>query len=493
MIPTPIPTEGSPERERHLLALARHIVSHLFTWTMPADYGVDYGIERDESGRGGSTTKWERCYLSAAEILGEIDWPAQDFDEDEGWSTAVEDYAKALMLDVGPFLRKCVVNPSGNASEVPKPSETPEPSEPSPWAGVDPVNIDKARAATRLAGPVGTFLVEIEFTTDRTSGYNSYIVVGFRDPNGPHRWSGSCLSDTIKAATTAATMVDPRFARVQAWWDALVKYSRGEGTGKYKLVGKLVWIEVRAIRGTVKKATGVGEETTFHAADPIPWRDVGPTVRVDQPEPRPPISGAWASSDTADPVFHDARGWHFHDETWSDSYGPWADEATARTALAAYLSQLNTPTPQVGQVWHYPPGDDGTRMPRERMILAVEPIDGYRIWWPQGWVEYANGTNGWPRASARRRLGSPHLDAAAAARLAHGLRGEGRHRGGRRPGDDCEDLEHRRCVGAGPWRAGLPGAASHRSALRPRRQRDRRLRARSALLDRGQGSALGGA
>lgn len=42
-----------------------------------------------------------------------------------------------------------------------------------------------------------------------------------------------------------------------------------------------------------------------------------------------------------DPVFVKDGEWHFWDETWADSHGPFATEKEAREALAKYCAELN--------------------------------------------------------------------------------------------------------------------------------------------------------
>lgn len=43
----------------------------------------------------------------------------------------------------------------------------------------------------------------------------------------------------------------------------------------------------------------------------------------------------------ADPVYgDDETGWYFYDETWSDSHGPYKDEAEARKHLKQYVQNL---------------------------------------------------------------------------------------------------------------------------------------------------------
>jgi len=44
-----------------------------------------------------------------------------------------------------------------------------------------------------------------------------------------------------------------------------------------------------------------------------------------------------ASADPSDPVCSNAKGWWFWNEVWADVYGPYADEAAARAALAHYV------------------------------------------------------------------------------------------------------------------------------------------------------------
>ncbi len=43
---------------------------------------------------------------------------------------------------------------------------------------------------------------------------------------------------------------------------------------------------------------------------------------------------------TTDPVFQCDTGWHFFDETWSDTHGPFPDEETARSMLKKYAAAL---------------------------------------------------------------------------------------------------------------------------------------------------------
>jgi len=90
-----------PDRNRiaDLNALADHILRGLYTWTMPADFGVDYcAFVGDES------RKKERCYLSSSEIIGgvlRIPWPEEVGDYPEELHT----YARKLFQDVGAVLR----------------------------------------------------------------------------------------------------------------------------------------------------------------------------------------------------------------------------------------------------------------------------------------------------------------------------------------------------------------------------------------------------
>lgn len=46
------------------------------------------------------------------------------------------------------------------------------------------------------------------------------------------------------------------------------------------------------------------------------------------------------SADPADPVYVNAEGHWFYDETWSHAYGPYADEVKTREELARYAATL---------------------------------------------------------------------------------------------------------------------------------------------------------
>jgi hypothetical protein len=44
-----------------------------------------------------------------------------------------------------------------------------------------------------------------------------------------------------------------------------------------------------------------------------------------------------------DPIFQDQRGWHFYDETWADSMGPFDTLEECRDALSRYCDYLDQP------------------------------------------------------------------------------------------------------------------------------------------------------
>ncbi len=96
-MPAPIPDKGSPERDNHLHVLAEHVRANLYSWTMAADGGVNYGYKRDG--------EWEKSYLSHEEILCIIEWRPLP-EEGEDFPDAVRDYVWALLADVGAFIRE---------------------------------------------------------------------------------------------------------------------------------------------------------------------------------------------------------------------------------------------------------------------------------------------------------------------------------------------------------------------------------------------------
>lgn len=72
-------------RERHLLTLANHVLSHLDTWASPADWGI-------------SSPEY-----SANEVLSIIGCPKSP--EDEDYSDEARAYARSLWDALGPYLR----------------------------------------------------------------------------------------------------------------------------------------------------------------------------------------------------------------------------------------------------------------------------------------------------------------------------------------------------------------------------------------------------
>ena len=84
-------------RDRHLLILAKHVQTHLYTWLLPADLGIKYGVPR-------SNGKWEGCNTSVEEILGLIGHPSPD--EGEEYPEQAREYARSLWEDLGPFIRE---------------------------------------------------------------------------------------------------------------------------------------------------------------------------------------------------------------------------------------------------------------------------------------------------------------------------------------------------------------------------------------------------
>jgi len=94
------PEIGSPEREAHLFQIGQWVLERrLFTWAMPADWGLNFGIDR----MGG---KWEKCNTSAEEILSLFsDIPRPDREADEEWSDEARQYARGLWIDLRIFFR----------------------------------------------------------------------------------------------------------------------------------------------------------------------------------------------------------------------------------------------------------------------------------------------------------------------------------------------------------------------------------------------------
>jgi hypothetical protein len=92
---------SSRDREADVRAVVRMILSGLFTWTMPADWGVDYGYVPD-----GRTPR--RSYSSAEEVLHEVGIPMPDEEDPEhdSWpSEPLRAYAEGLWKEAGERLR----------------------------------------------------------------------------------------------------------------------------------------------------------------------------------------------------------------------------------------------------------------------------------------------------------------------------------------------------------------------------------------------------
>ena len=110
---TPDEQIAARDREMDLLLLAEHIRVHLHTWTMPADFGINYGFHR-KSG------EFVKCYMSDGEILQVVlEWkPSPDFDNGEDFPEEVRQYARMLWNDVGAFMRdRCTFVLSGSMDD----------------------------------------------------------------------------------------------------------------------------------------------------------------------------------------------------------------------------------------------------------------------------------------------------------------------------------------------------------------------------------------
>ena len=96
---TPQEQIATRDREMDLLLLAEHTRTSLYTWTLPADFGIDHGIKQ-----GG---KFHRTYMSDGEILqGVLEWkPQPDFDNGEEFPEEIREYARQLWAELGDFIR----------------------------------------------------------------------------------------------------------------------------------------------------------------------------------------------------------------------------------------------------------------------------------------------------------------------------------------------------------------------------------------------------
>jgi len=96
---TPAEQIAARDREMDLLLLAEYARNQLYTWTMPADFGLEYGFERDG--------KFHRTYMSDGEILQAVlEWrPSPNFDNGEDFPEEIRDYARGLWADLGAFMR----------------------------------------------------------------------------------------------------------------------------------------------------------------------------------------------------------------------------------------------------------------------------------------------------------------------------------------------------------------------------------------------------
>lgn len=95
-----IPERESPEREMHLKLCAEQALRCIYTWTMPADFGLNMGMP-DPGGN------WRTTNTSTDEILQTIiEWePRPDFDAGEDYPEDVRRYARELWADVGVYIR----------------------------------------------------------------------------------------------------------------------------------------------------------------------------------------------------------------------------------------------------------------------------------------------------------------------------------------------------------------------------------------------------
>lgn len=87
-----------------------------------------------------------------------------------------------------------------------------------------------------------------------------------------------------------------------------------------------------------------------------------------------------------DPVVKRTDGWYFADETWTESYGPFATEAECREELRIYASRMGT-TPYFQQ-WHR--RDDPVDIRSDRWTTSMmNPNTGKYM------LHLTTYTNGW--------------------------------------------------------------------------------------------------
>lgn len=101
---TPHPLIASRDRAADMNALADFILQNLFTWTMSADWGVDFGFRCGSYTNKDGTRGDERAYLSAGEIIVAVLGIELSDDEDD-YPPELCEYVRELFVDVGALLR----------------------------------------------------------------------------------------------------------------------------------------------------------------------------------------------------------------------------------------------------------------------------------------------------------------------------------------------------------------------------------------------------
>lgn len=112
MATSEIQTPSGRDRAADVLVVVNFILRRLYTWALPADFGVDYGYEMGSFN--GPVRGNARSYTSAEEILAELGITPEsvgggdDIPDDalDNWPPEpYADYARALWLEVGVVLR----------------------------------------------------------------------------------------------------------------------------------------------------------------------------------------------------------------------------------------------------------------------------------------------------------------------------------------------------------------------------------------------------
>jgi len=96
------------ERDADLHTLAEYVMRQLFTWAMPADWGVNMGIARNQPAKHGQNDgRWEKTLSSSEEVLSVL---GPEPDDDGDWSPDLHNYARDLWLSLGQYVREgCVI------------------------------------------------------------------------------------------------------------------------------------------------------------------------------------------------------------------------------------------------------------------------------------------------------------------------------------------------------------------------------------------------